>query len=401
MESFAQNHLRQICSSPEAELLLHCARVRIEPERAERIRSLSQQDLNWDSLLLLALRNGLLPLLSHHLNKICPTLVPPDRLDYLRDYFRKNNAFNLLLTGELVRLLKVFASEGIRALPYKGPAVAVGIYGDLSLRQFCDLDILVREPDVWKATELLSQQGFEPHFIIPPEKQEAFVRLGYVRLFRRDEGRMVVELHWRVAPRFFDVPLDTEKLWERLQTVNLLGSQVLFPAAEDLLLMLCVHAAKDFWEKLEWVSSIAELLRAHPEMNWKRMLQQAGELHSEQMLLVGLSLANQLLDGPLPEHLAARVKSSATTLSIAHRIVKRFFATEETGLSFSSRLAFHLRFKDRGLDKLRYCTRLAFTTTPIDWATMPLPRPLSFLYLPLRAVRLAKRYGLDAGSARS
>jgi hypothetical protein len=27
------------------------------------------------------------------------------------------------------------------------------------------------------------------------------------------------------------------------------------PLAEDLILMLCIHGAKDCWEKLEWVSA--------------------------------------------------------------------------------------------------------------------------------------------------
>jgi hypothetical protein len=298
----------------------------------------------------------------------------------------------------LVRLLNTFATEGIKALPYKGPALAVGVYGDLSLRQFCDLDILVRETDVWTATDLLSRLGFEPHFVIPKEKREAFVQLGYVRLFRRDEGRTIVELHWRIAPRFFDVRLDTNQLWERLETVSLLGSKVLFPAKEHLLLMLCVHSAKDFWEKLEWVSAIAEVLRAHPDITWETLLTQAEEIHSEQMLLVGLLLANELLDAPLPENVKTRVLSSKTAIRLAQTVAERFFTTEKWELPFASRLAFHLRFKDRVLDKFRYCTRLAFTTTPIDWATMPLPRSLSFLYLPLRAVRLAKRYGIDAGA---
>lgn len=401
MDLFDGNQLRQLCSTAEAELLLHCARVQLEPQRAERIRALVQGDLNWESLVPLAQRNGLSPLLFFHLNKICAELAAPERLNDLRNYFRANNAFNLLLSGELVRLLKVFESRGIQALPYKGPAMAAAIYGDLALRQFCDLDILVRESDVWQATELLVQQGFEPHFVIPPEKQQAFVRLSYVRLFRRDGGRTIVELHWRVAPRFFDVPLDTERLFHRLKKIDLLGSQVLFPAAQDLLLMLCIHGAKDFWEKLEWVSAIAELLRANPGINWDKLFEQSRDLHCERMLLVGLLLAHKLLEAPLPDHIMVRVTSSEQVFSIARRVVERFFAAKETGLQFAARLAFHISFKDRGRDKLRYCSRLAFTTTPIDWATMPMPRPLSFLYLPLRAVRLAKRYGLDARGGRS
>src|SRR6266481_4525680 len=151
----------------EIELLIHCARASIDPERAERIRKLVAQGLNWDRLLKLAQRNGLSPLLYFHLNQICAAAVPTEQLEFLRDYFQKNSAFSLLLTGELVRLLKTFNENGIKAVPYKGPAIAVKLYGNLALRQFCDLDILVRQSDVWKASELITARGFEPHFRIP------------------------------------------------------------------------------------------------------------------------------------------------------------------------------------------------------------------------------------------
>lgn len=104
MDSFEGNQLRQLGSMAEAELLIHCARVQLEPFRAERIRALVQGDLNWELLLLLAQRNGLSPLLFFHLNKTCADLAPPGPLSELRNYFRANNAFNLLLTGALVRL---------------------------------------------------------------------------------------------------------------------------------------------------------------------------------------------------------------------------------------------------------------------------------------------------------
>ena len=399
MDSVSGNQLRRIGSTVEAQLLLHCARVQLEPWRAERMRALVSEDLDWERLASLARKNGLSPLVFFHLSKTCPELGPPEWLDDLRNYFRANNAFNLMLSGELVRLLRLFESRGIEALPYKGPAMAAGIYGDLSLRQFCDLDMLVHESDVWQATEVLVQQGFEPHFVIPAEKQQAFIRLSYVRLFRRDGGRTIVELHWRIAPRFFDVPFDTERLFRRSKKIELLGSPVLFPAPQDLLLMLCIHGAKDFWEKLEWVSAIAELLRRNPGIDWDELFEEARAVHGERMLLVGLLLAYELLEAPLPDRVKSRVTASKRVSSIARRAVERFFAKEGT-LQFAVRLGFHLSFKHRVRDKLRYCSRLAFTTTPVDWATIALPRSLSFLYLPLRAVRLARRYGVDSRAGR-
>jgi hypothetical protein len=388
---------------PEAELLLQCAQRELDTNAIERVVSLLRQDLNWELLLRLAQRNGLLPLLAFHLavhpSESVEELIPSQHREFLRDYFKKNKALNTLLTGELLRLLKVFDAQRIEAMPYKGPALAVELYGDLALRQFCDLDVMVRETDVWKATELLTEQGFEPHFDIPVEKQDAFTRLGYVRLFRRDAGRTVVEMHWRIAPRFFDVEFDMAELWQRLRRTNLLDTRVVAPPPEDLLLMLSVHAAKDFWEKLEWVAAVNELLKHNPVLDWDLLLTQARKSRCERMLLTALSLSRQLFGTNLPVEILGRLNSESA-VSLAQEIIRKFFDPAATLPEFSSRIRFHLRLKDHSVDRLRYCSRLALTTTPLDWAAAPkLPTSLFFLHLPLRAVRLIKRYGLTPRSA--
>jgi hypothetical protein len=394
------NAFKSIAVAPEVDLLLHCARTQIEPERAERIRELSLTDLDWDWLLQLSQRNGLTPLLFFHLNLLCPTSVPPKPQQFLRDYAQKNSAFNLLLTGGLLRVLKVFEANGITGLPYKGPATAVRVYGNLQHRQFGDLDILVRERDVWKATELLVGEGFEPHFVIPPKKQQAFTRLSYVRLFRRDAGRTLVELHWRIAPRFFSIKFDEAGLWCRLEQLNLMGVPVATPAAEDLLLMLCIHGAKDCWERLEWVTCVAELIRKTDELDWKFVWQKAREMHCERMVKLGVLLAHSLLEVPLPADVSARISTDRKLPASIEKIAHGFFAEAPPERSFRYRLAFHLALKDNAIDKLRHSVRLAITTTPVDWAMTPLPAPLSFVYPLLRAVRLTKKYGLNPDQVR-
>jgi hypothetical protein len=44
-------------------------------------------------------------------------------------------------------------------VPFKGPALAVQAYGDLSLRQYDDLDLLIHEADVPRAYQLLIANG--------------------------------------------------------------------------------------------------------------------------------------------------------------------------------------------------------------------------------------------------
>src|SRR5438309_495022 len=136
--SFSHRHLALLAS--------HCrGRTCLDSERAERITALLQQNLDWQYLIQTALNHGVMPLLYWQLNKICPEALPNEVANDLRQHFHTNAWHNIILSRELLRLLSLFETHGIPAIPYKGPALAASAYGNLSLRQFCDLDVLLHK----------------------------------------------------------------------------------------------------------------------------------------------------------------------------------------------------------------------------------------------------------------
>lgn len=385
--------LKRLSADAEAELLVHCARLEIDSGRAERIRLLAGSNLDWTKLLSLAQRHALVPLLFFQLNRVAPEQVPADQLKKLRDRSQSNAALNVILTGEMVRLLELFETNQIPAVPYKGPAIGVGIYGNLALRQFADLDIMVPEAAVWQATELLSERGYQAHFTIPTRKQSSFIRLGYVRMFRHESEAITVDLHWRPAPRFFGAPFDMSRLWKSARRIELQGSNVRVPLPEDLILLLCIHGAKDCWERLEWVCGLAELIRSEPNADWNQLLLQAKEIRCTTIVHLGLGLAHELLEAPVPPRVLSQLGPRKRIDALVDRVAIRFFSTDVSSRSLIGRIRFHLAAKDSLLEKFRYCARLALTTTPVDWEMAHLPELVSFLYLPLRVLRLLRKYG--------
>lgn len=377
-------------SNAEAELLVHCTRLEIDPNRAKRIEALLELEIDWTKLLSFAQRNALIPLLYFQLSKIAPHLVPSDRLNELRNRFQDNSALNTLLTAEMILLIDLFEQNHIPAIPYKGPVIGAAVYGQIALRQFADLDILVRDTDVWKATDLLLDRGYEAHFVIPPKRRSAFIRLSYVRSFNRNDT--TVELHWRLAPRFFGPSFDTSKLWERTRKIPLQGSTVQIPFSDDLVLMLCIHGAKDCWEKLEWVCGLAEVVRADPELDWDDLLKRAKHAQSIGVVSLGLLLAHDLLEAPIPGNIIRKLRLRSREDLIA-QIVSRFFNNSSSHFPLAQRIRLHLELLDSFSERARYCLRVGLTTTPVDWEMISLPESASFLYYPLRVLRLLKKYG--------
>jgi hypothetical protein len=80
---------------------------------------------------------------------VCP--IPDVIIRKFRGIFFANAARNEFLAQELVKINQLMADNGIEMLNWKGPALAVQAYGDLSLRQFRDLDTFVKKEDLSKA----------------------------------------------------------------------------------------------------------------------------------------------------------------------------------------------------------------------------------------------------------
>ncbi len=131
------------------------------------------------------------------------------------------------LTRELLKLLGLFDAHGVRAIPYKGPTLAAIAYGNLALREFDDLDVLVDEPDVPKAKELLVSMGYLPQYHLSNAQEVALLRHHYAQGFSRSDVDSTIELHWRIAERHFSFPLTLEGVWERLEHIHLSGDTAL------------------------------------------------------------------------------------------------------------------------------------------------------------------------------
>jgi hypothetical protein len=381
----------------ELRLLIECARASIDPAGAARIRELAAGGLDWTRLQRLAERHGLRPLLYWHLNTIGAAGVPAESFAFLRDCFQRNAALTALLTGELVRLLALLHDHGVEAMPLKGPAAAVALYGHVARRQFYDLDILVRARDVWRASEAIERQGFEADCRIRDEWRDAYLRHGYVREYRRDGGRTVVELHWDIAERFFGVRFDADGVWRRSRPMTLQGRAVHAPSDEDLMLMLCVHGSRHGWSKLEGLSGLAELAR-RDTLDWAFVWRTAREMRCQRMLAFALRLAQSLLGSPLPPE-AAALSDSRAYPAVAGEVIRDFSVEVPQSRSAARQRAIHLRLMDTYADRARYWVGLAFTETPDDWATVRLRGPLSLGYPLVRALRVARKHAGDQHEA--
>jgi hypothetical protein len=365
----------------EVELLFCCARTHIDSEIAERIRTLLQQDIDWAYLMQTAVKQGIMPLLYQSLNTTCPEAVPKANLAQLRNYFHTNAQRNLFLTKELLKLLTLFESHSIPAIPFKGPVLAVSAYGNLSLRRISDLDILVREQDYHKAKKLLLDQG---HRMVKNRGHEAFYLQAQMW---HEEKDVSVDLHYGIQPKHLQ--LNSEIFLENLQPLSFVGTRIQTFSPETHLLILCIEGKKEGWNQFSRLCDVAALINSYPQMNWESLTEQARRLKIKRILDFGLVLANTLLKAPVPASVLSSVKQAPLIKWLITQLGKNLFSSPG-----SQRHPFYLWATALYQGELHRLLLYWLIPNEADLGFLPLPRTLHFLYYLIRPVRLVGKYGL-------
>lgn len=284
------------------------------------IQSLVGQTRDWGKVVRYAERHGLTVQLGqkleearHPLASLASGLVKSD--------IRQIAQRNLLLTAELLRVMQALGAENIPAIPYKGPVLAATTYGNLAMRDFCDLDILVSENDIRRVLRIMLQLGYRAEYCLTPEQEAKYLQSACEYNFLHEHSQARVEIHWRVIPPKFGLKFEFDRLWSHARFVHIAGSKVPVLSPEDALLVLSVHGFKHLWECLKWVCDIANLLSAQEGLDWSYIEREADRIGAMRVVLISISLANQIFDNSLPDPIRLRLKRDPTALSIANEIV--------------------------------------------------------------------------------
>jgi Uncharacterised nucleotidyltransferase len=385
----AQLARRGFPSDAEFRLLLASSVVGNGREASQNLRSCLDGPLDWQRVLRLAESHSVTPLAYQTLRQV-PDSVPPAILDELRRRYENNARRNLRFAAELIRILDCLESHRIDAIPYKGPVLAEAIYGDLALREFSDLDILVRAEHVLRAKEALKTLGFAPNLQLSPDEERAYLRTGYEYSFDGPAGRNLLEIQWGVVPRFYAVDFTIERFFERASLAEFSGRKVKTLSSEDLLLSLCVHAAKHAWIRLCWLRDIAAVMEL-PQMKWGLVAERAAALGVERIAGVSLTLAQRWLGANLPDPLGEKWSGNRTVIALCERIAQHLPEADEYSTESGKYFELMLRLRERNADKARFAWRLAFTPSVGEWSLVRLPATLFPLYRVIRMGRLAGR----------
>ncbi|WP_052374314.1 nucleotidyltransferase family protein [Methanobacterium sp. SMA-27] len=364
----------------EDKLLILCARTQLNPEIKSKLIKLFHSDLDWDYLIQRAFQHKLTPLLYWNLKEFKEE-VPENVLKCFKESFNRNVKKNLLMLGELLKLVNLFEKHGLNVIPYKGPLLAIYAYKNLALRQFDDLDIFVDKNDVLKVKEILISYGYNPQFELKGFKEKRFIKSQREYKFKNPETNISLEVHWQFQGVSFSLSNDPLFLGdpENVEIVKISNKEISSLSPENMLLILCIHASGHYWDRLSWICDVSELIQSY-EINWEYIFEKADKLGIKRLILVNLCLAVDLLDLNLPNTIHQHLEST-TIQYLTFKVKKRIFMPNYDSLFQMADIRFNIR--EKRSHRIKDFLKIMFLPTNEEWDKSSLKSffpPFSYFY---------------------
>lgn len=372
--------------SPEWAALLQCA----SPRADLPVLTAALGHVSWPTLLALAEEHGVTSLLASSMSQLEGSLVAPAEFtDNIRQLYRAQGLSALQMSAELFRLIDQFREAQLDVLLVKGPSLAMRAYGDTGARKYGDLDFIVRQKDISRVTELMISAGYEPEI---PLAEISDDKIPGQYTFVRIAAPLLIELHSERTMRYFPHGLPIEAFFKRREYVSVDGHQIPALAAEDELILVCIHGGKHLWDRLSMVADVAAFVSRQTCLDWEGTFLTARGAGAERMLDTGLLLARNLLGVVLPQSVQARLQEDRSASQLAAKTANWLASGGQTQPGLFSRALYRIRMRGSVISGLGYLLRLTFSPTQEDWSADESSKDGGRFAALRRPVRLAKKY---------
>lgn len=341
--------------------------------------------LNWEQVLAYARHHRIHPVLYVKLkqwNRIT-SLIPPNIIQTLQMEYQQNTLQMLRLSGEMDEINRLLRTNHIRALFIKGPIVAESLYGDISLRTSCDLDILIPMKDLDRTEVLLKAQGYVKDEYIQSILGDWKWRHHHCTYIHPEKG-IKLEIHWRLHAFPWQEP-SFERLWEHKRENLMTGSSIYYLSETDLFVYLVCHGARHGWSRLRWLMDIDRLIAHHPD--WASIERSLRRNKATHIGGKAVFLAEAMFHSSIPDQLKLRLYgpkakrlAQDTMFYLSRMIHLHDLPLPEDISRYHKRYLFSLMSMRQ---KLVFILSFLYPY-PQDVQTLQLPDKLHFLYFPLR-----------------
>lgn len=407
-----KRHIHELLSgfdpdmTPEMKLLLALSHFEMDETRRTEATDLLRESIDWSAFLKLCEWHGLYPLVYKALKNMLGGVgerVPAAITDTLQNKYRNNVLRMTGMSGELLRLTALLDEAGIRILPWKGLVASLQIFGDISVRTSCDIDLLVAPDDILPAVRIITGAGYKiaeyPEGLTHEQLRHIVRHIHHFPALYNPERGITVEVHWRISPLIAASALDFADMYQKSEILAWSGHSFRSLSRETAFLTMAVHGAKHMWCQLRWLCDVATLLDGTQPLDGEQIIAEAKRLDVLEIILQTVILSQLFFAIPAPAWAQEALDRNKKAAKLARMAAIFITAPPETAEAVlfkkpgRSLGVYHPLYWIAKRYDLTLCTtfsrkllyfRYYTAPNPETFGSVSLPASLHFLYRPLR-----------------
>lgn len=248
-----------ILLTPTDKFILLVSKLTISANELAQLEACLLQISDWDAFAVQVVKRGVagffkqkLPLLN---NKSC---IPNDTLEQIEQAYLLTVNRSVLLLGHFSKVVNALQTAAIEVVALKGVYLSEHLYHEIGLRQFSDIDLLIRPDKTMKAVEILQSMGYHYKEAVPVSE---FIRQksDYVHLPPMILNGVSIELHVKLHRGGEKYMVNIDRVFATKIPALIHGTSVFALEPMHQLIHIALHAHKHFEEGNVNFSSFMDL----------------------------------------------------------------------------------------------------------------------------------------------
>ena len=372
--------------SIELQILISCIRVvLLNTPKQELINLLKNSLINWQRLSKMTVYHQIRPIVYEAFRQVG---FNNDYTQNLESFAKKQSIKNLLDKQETAYILEFLKQNNIQALPYKGQLFLESLYQNRSLRESCDIDIIVQPKNAKEALILLQADGYKLFINDEPTDAllEKIIHFYYGREVGLDKkttsGKNIhIDFHWALNESFHEYSIDVNDFFEEAQLSDFHKKQVLMPSVNSIFKMLLNHhGGRGCWVRLKDMCDFIAFQKAYPQFEAEKMHKIAQEMKMLNVLKQVFILSDKLFFDFPNSALPSNQKTTNNIITFWERAKHYDVGNLSARFSYEN---IYRRLQDEHLSwtklALRYINSISFPNTIENKRLMVLPN--RYIYL--------------------
>lgn len=288
--------------SPEDKFILSAVKLHPTTEELELMNDLIPVIQRWEYLAATSIDRGIAPLLHKKLPLLdnCG-LIPEKVKTKLQQAYYKTFSRSMLMYEYFRKVAKAFTSQNIPVIALKGIYLSEWLYQDIGLRQFSDIDLLVKPEDASTCLAILARLGYMPENDSETEFEKKWEVVHYTPMVLNGVS---IEIHVKLHQNNEKYCVGVDELWKNALPEILNNTSVYSLCLNDLLIHLCIHLDKHFFQghvQFTCFNDITNLLDIKADkFDWKAMIKACELYNCETQVFKWVILVNKYMNAPVP-----------------------------------------------------------------------------------------------------